>query len=95
LLFKIASRLGVTVNWLSRNLEYSEFLEWIEFFNIEAKQYEKQDYYLAQIAAFLSGQKKAKIKDFLIKFGNETKPALKISPQEQIKIFKKVFGIRG
>jgi hypothetical protein len=85
------------VNWIKDNLEYAEFLGWLKFLDWEFRQQEKQDYYLAQIACMLSGSKKAKINDFLLKFRGkkEDVKAIKIEPKEQILIFKKIFGIKN
>jgi len=91
----VATRLGIPVSELESRLDYSEFLEWLVFFEWELKQHSKQDYYLAQIAGMQSGKKKAKISDFLIKFGKNATKTLKISGKEQANIFKKILGIKN
>lgn len=89
LLFKVATRIGRTVAELERNLEYSELLEWAEFFEYELNTFEKRDYYDAQIACVIAQAhtttkgKKFKIKDFLVKF--KTGNAKKLSPFELAK----------
>ncbi len=91
----MAVRLGIPLSVLEREMDYSEFVEMCCFIDWEMKQNSKQDYYLAQIAAMLSGKKKAKIKDYLIQFGDKKKKALKISGSDQVNLFKKLFGIKN
>ena len=82
---------------LEEMLDYSELIEWAEFLDWEYAKHDKQDYYLAQIAGMLSGKKNAEVKDFLLKFetgkGSKQKP-MKLNAQEQINIFKGLFGIK-
>lgn len=88
MVFKVACRIGKFPEEV-KQLPYIDLIKFVEFFDIELKNHTKQDYYLAQIAAMLSS-KKARIKDFLIKF---KEPAKKLSPKEFAIRIAKAFGI--
>lgn len=92
----MASRIGKTVSELERELDYTELLEWNEFFEHEIGTFEKSDYYLAQIACTIAQanstkRKQFKINDFLIKF--DRPKAVKIEPAELAKRVCSWFGI--
>lgn len=96
-MFELAERLGGrTVHELESVISQAEFIEWQAYKNIKAEQYEKIDYYFAQMAlcAMLPHIKTGRnlsINDFLIKFGKPKKK--KISPREFRNAVCAAFGI--
>ena len=61
----------MTVEELEERMTFAEFNEWLAYRNIKLRQFEKQDYYLAQICTVLNNcwsKPAKKIKDFLLKF---------------------------
>lgn len=97
LLFKVAARIGRTVAELRRDLDYEELLEWSEFFEYELETFDKNDYYLAQIAQcavmpYMQKGKKTSIKDFLIKFKAGKDKVVKLTGIQMKSIFEGLIG---
>lgn len=76
---------------------FFEFLQWNEYFRLEDEEefrkVEKQDYYLAQIAAMVvavnsKNPKSIKIKDFLIKLDDVAKESKKLTKEERTAMAK-------
>ncbi len=89
----MAARIGRTVSELERELDYTELLEWSEFFEHEISTFEKSDYYLAQIACVIAQAnsakgKKFKINDFLIRFRAGAEKVIKLSGEQMKSIFE-------
>jgi len=83
--FRIASHLGAPVDELRDRMTYTEFVDWITFLALEQERDEKQDYYLAQIAAevrrsFVADPKTVKVKDFLM-----TQKSAKVDAAKEVK----------
>lgn len=71
--FELASHLRMTVSDLQDRIEYSEFLEWIQYLRIERNSLAKIDHYLAQIAmevrrSYVKDPNRVKLSSFLMKF---------------------------
>lgn len=71
--FELAFHLHKTVEELREAITYSEFLEWQEFFRLEALKNLKADWYLAQIAAevrrgIVKDPEKVRVKDFILRY---------------------------
>lgn len=69
----MASHLHRTVAELRATIGYSEFLEWLQFFEYEKNHHTKLDWYLAQIASWVckvnaNNPNKVQVKDFLMVF---------------------------
>ena len=60
---------------MEEKLTYREFLEWVAFLQIEFKEYEKTELYLARVCHTIAScwsKSKLKMKDFLFDFGRES-----------------------
>jgi hypothetical protein len=96
LIYRIASRLGKLPREIEQ-LEYSEMLEFAEFFEYEYRTHDKKDYYLAQIAQCCLipySKEMPKIKDFLVEFETKESKAEKIPKNLLCSILKAAFGIK-
>jgi hypothetical protein len=91
----------MTVEELSSRLTYSEFLEWVEFLELEEARHTKQDLYWAQIAAeirrtIVKSPKDVKVKDFLFEMKAVEPP--QATPKERVKKSKSawltLFGMK-
>lgn len=84
--FRVASHLQIPVGELRQRIGYSEFLEWLDFLQIEDSRVTKADLYLAQIAAevrrsSVTEPRKVKIADFLVRVP-ENPTAAKAEPED-------------
>lgn len=78
--FRLALKLGQSVQRTRKETTSSEFVDWMVFFDIMVKEEDKrtkhEEYYLAQIAFEVynsfAEKRKGKIEDFLIKFERKT-----------------------
>jgi hypothetical protein len=96
--------LHISVEKCQREVSYVEFLKWIAFFVKEEedkfKRIEKEDYYLAQIAAMVIAANskdpgKIKVTDFLIKLDKKDEQK-KLTKEERAQIAKKYWmGVIG
>jgi len=93
---RLASRLHLSLKKCKKETTYVEFLKWIEFFRkedeLEFEKVEKQDYYLAQVAAMVvaansKNPKSIKITDFLIKV-DKKKEEKKLTKEQRTTIAK-------
>ena len=90
---KLASHLHLSLKKCKRETTFFEFLQWLEYFTEEEKEkyqrIEKEDFYLAQIAAMVVASnakdpKGIKISDFYIKL-QEKKEVKKLTKEERAK----------
>lgn len=75
---RVASHLGIPVTELATRLSHSEFLDWLEFLTWCERRTNKQDIYLAAIAAetrrsWVKDARKVTNADFLLKFESKEK----------------------
>lgn len=75
--FRVASHLGMTVREARSRMSYEELLDWLEFLRWEQKQVNKEDLYLAQIAATImrsvvKNPKQVRLEHYLLKFDDRT-----------------------
>jgi len=68
----------MTVQEVQSKITSTEFVLWMEYLESELKEFQKQDYYLAQIAAEVrranvKNPKAVKLSDFLLSFTHEKK----------------------
>jgi hypothetical protein len=94
----LASHLHMSLARCQEETSYFEFLQWMEFLREDAKdkfkRFEKQDFYLSQIAAVIvaancKDPKKIKIKDFYLHLPEEEKEKKKLTKEERTAIAKK------
>ena len=87
----MASHLHLTVQEAQAKITYTEFLKWVWYLNWrDTEEFNRQDFYLAQIAAEIcKGQvkkpKKIKLKNFLLDFSLKDSKPKKVDPEEQKK----------
>jgi len=98
-MFRVADRQGKTVYQLSNEMSFKELMEWGVYYDrIENNRVSKQDLYLARIAYVCSGNSKAKLKDFIVKFKsqeNQSKKGKALSGKDMSVLFKAALGIKG
>lgn len=94
----LASHLHMSLARCKEETSFFEFLQWIEFLkqNEEEKfrRFEKQDFYLSQIAAVIVASnskdpKSIKIKDFYLTLPEEQKEKKKLTREERAEIAKR------
>lgn len=83
----------------------SEFIEWMAFLDLERNQTNKEDYYLAQVAAevrrsFVKSPQSVHVKDFILSFTRaersspgEGPPAMEDSTQRSKNYWSAVLGL--
>jgi len=89
--YRVASHLHIPVAELAERISFREFLDWLEFLSWWESHHDKDDYYLAQIAAevrrsYVKHPKTVKTKDFLLGL-KPTKPVAQGSKQVWLSIF--------
>ena len=77
-----------------RRVSPKQFAEFGAWQALKWKRTEKQDLYLAQIVAMLSGREDATIKDYLFDFEAEEATPLKLTGQEMAQMFKAAWGTK-
>jgi hypothetical protein len=90
-LFRIAEKIGCTVEELPDRITLKEYHEWIAYFKIQDERFEKWEWYAAQIplvVAEAAGAKGVSLRDFTID-GN--KP-IKAKPAQILKSLALAFG---
>lgn len=104
--FMLASRLHITVQELRRKTTSSEFVEWMQFLEMEYEMPSRSDMYAIQTAAEInilrqivcsigSKQRKriqARFKDFILKFHTKKKEVPRLSREEEDRRAKTYFG---
>ena len=76
--FQLASHLSLSLQRCQQETTSTEFLDWMKYLEQQDNTHTKMDYYLAQIAARISGMfskepEKFKTEDFLMKFSYKKK----------------------
>jgi len=93
---KLSSHLHLSLKKCKRETTFFEFLQWLQFFEEEEKEkyerVEKEDFYLAQIAAMVVASNakdpnKIKISDFYMKM-KKNQEVKKLTREERAKIAK-------
>lgn len=97
-LWRLGEVLGCTADEAAARVTYGEFVEFCAWQAVKWKQREKIEFYLARIAAYLSGEKSARVSDHLLEFragrGMKDRP-IKLEGDELVNTFKRAFGIYG
>lgn len=77
---QLAETLGRPIVELKQTVPLSELFLWQVWFDRKPNRYEKQDYYLAQIAYMIyqtNSKKRGKVKDFLLRFDTPSRLSAK------------------
>jgi len=95
-MFRVAKDLGKTVHQIGEEMSHEELVGWSIYYDrIEPNRISKQDIYLAQIAYMQCSDKKAKVKDFIVKFKDkEDSDMIKLDGKQMAAVFKGIFGIK-
>lgn len=88
--YKLASRLGMSLQRCMRETTSSEFVGWQEYFEAEENETKQEHYYLAQIAAEVrrgisKKPKSIKTEQFLLKFEREKIESRPLTEEEKQK----------
>lgn len=75
-----------------RTVSSSEFVDWLAFFDVEPNMFHREDYYWAQIAAWVkrlcvSSRTPVRVNDMLIKFAPEKQKETSVQKGEAAKSF--------
>lgn len=71
--FRLAAKLGKTVQEVQGGTTSTEFVEWCRFMEIEVNEFHREDYFLAQVAAesrraVSKHPRQVRVEDFLLRF---------------------------
>lgn len=90
---RVTEVVGGTVEELGDRITYKEFVDWIAYFKIKDEQFQKWEFYAAQIAAYIvstHSSKPVKISDFTL---DGQKPQ-KIDPKKLLYMIAQATGAK-
>lgn len=95
----LAARLGKTLQEVQEGTTSSEFVEWVRYLELEVNDFDRQDYYLAQIAAEIRRgnakyPRQIKVEDFVLKFKTESEIRKNPTMAEAKAFFFTAVGLR-